>query len=97
MTLPFLASTISGHVIPAVAASSGMGSSLLVGAVVCLFSTITAVLLIVLDRQVDKSVEQLESEEEQEDEISLANSAKLGGLFWVFAIDCLITFGLLFT
>ena len=78
-SLPMIVSYASGHIIPRLYEANGLGFSLGIGSLVCIFSLLIGLLLVVFDRNAERNDEQIKRNlsflKEQELEIQGLNKS----------------------
>ena len=99
-----LGSVINGIIVPQVYDSTGLGTALGVGLIICIFSLINSFGMAALDRRADKknkesdennrqqNQEQQESQEEDEEGFKMEYLYSFSASFWLLTGSCVLTY-----
>lgn len=93
MSISRLGSVLNANIIPSIFASSGLGTALLVGFIICCGSLGCAIILVLLDIYADKKNKNGEKAKLADDEKFQFSDIKNFKLpFWLLCLSCMVTY-----
>jgi MFS family permease len=93
LSIARLGSVVNGWVVPRVFASAGLGNALMVGAVICVASTVAAFFLVALDKKAEKlDPNGAKAQLSDDDRLQFSDLLHFKLPFWLLVLSCLVTY-----
>ena len=96
ISLSRLANVVNGWVTPPVEQDIGLGFALLIGVFVCMFSYVTAIMLVGIDKYADKIDGDVGKMISEEDKFKFKDVLKMSGKFWLVCANCVLIYSAVF-
>jgi MFS family permease len=93
LTVSRLGSVINANVTPGVCNNHGIGAALFVGFLICVFSLINAIGLVLIDRKAEKmNPDSEKAMVSEDDKFKISDLRKFNLSFWLLTGSCFITY-----